>query len=57
VAVAACLFVVVMGVARVVESAHLLSDVVGGVGTGVAVTLTAALLLDRARARGEPPGY
>jgi membrane-associated phospholipid phosphatase len=57
VAVAACLFVVVMGVARVVESAHLLSDVVGGVGTGGAVTLTAALLLDRARARGEPPGY
>jgi membrane-associated phospholipid phosphatase len=56
VTVAACLFVVVLGVARVVESAHLLSDVVGGVGTGVAVTLTAALLLDGRRARGDQPG-
>jgi membrane-associated phospholipid phosphatase len=57
VSVAAGLFVAVMGLARVVESAHLLSDVVGGVATGVAVTLIAALLLDGRPAKGDQPGY
>jgi undecaprenyl-diphosphatase len=40
------LLVLLMGLARLVETAHLLSDVVGGVATGVAVTLAVALLLD-----------
>jgi membrane-associated phospholipid phosphatase len=40
------LFVVVMARARLAETAHSLSDVVGGVATGAAVTLAAALLLD-----------
>jgi membrane-associated phospholipid phosphatase len=54
--VAASLFVAVMGVTRVIESAHLLSDIVGGVATGVAVTLGAALLLDGRPAKGDQPG-
>jgi membrane-associated phospholipid phosphatase len=41
------LLVPLMAVARLVETAHLLTDVAGGVSTGVAVTLGAALLLDR----------
>jgi undecaprenyl-diphosphatase len=40
------LLVLVMAWARLVETAHYFSDVVGGVATGVAVTLAAALLLD-----------
>jgi membrane-associated phospholipid phosphatase len=56
VTVAAGLYVAVMGLARVVESAHLLSDVVGGIATGVAVTLIAALLLDGRRAKTDQPG-
>jgi membrane-associated phospholipid phosphatase len=40
------LFVVVIARARLAETAHSLSDVVGGVATGAAVTLAAALLLD-----------
>jgi hypothetical protein len=36
-----------MAWARLVETAHLLTDVVGGVSIGVAVTLGTALLLDR----------
>jgi membrane-associated phospholipid phosphatase len=43
---AAALFVSLMALARLVETAHLVTDVVGGVSTGVAVTLGAALLLD-----------
>lgn len=48
VSVIACasLFVLVMARARLAETAHSLSDVVGGVATGAAVTLGAALLLD-----------
>jgi len=48
VSVIACssLFVVVMARARLAETAHSLSDVVGGVATGAAATLAAALLLD-----------
>jgi membrane-associated phospholipid phosphatase len=48
VSVIACssLFVLVMAKARLAETAHSLSDVVGGVATGAAVTLAAALLLD-----------
>jgi membrane-associated phospholipid phosphatase len=48
VSVMACssLFVLVMARARLAETAHSLSDVVGGVATGAAVTLAAALLLD-----------
>jgi membrane-associated phospholipid phosphatase len=56
VTVAASLFVAVMGVTRVIESAHLVSDIVGGVATGVAVTLGAALLLDGRPAKGDQPG-
>jgi membrane-associated phospholipid phosphatase len=41
------LLVLLMALARLVETAHLLTDVAGGVSTGVAVTLGAALLLDR----------
>jgi membrane-associated phospholipid phosphatase len=41
------LLVPLMALARLVETAHLLTDVAGGVSTGVAVTLGAALLLDR----------
>jgi membrane-associated phospholipid phosphatase len=43
----AALLVTLMAWARLVETAHLLTDVVGGVSMGVAVTLGAALLLDR----------
>jgi membrane-associated phospholipid phosphatase len=46
----AWLFVLLLGRARLAETAHSLSDVVGGVATGVAVTLAVALLLD-ARSR------
>ena len=42
----ASLFVLVMAKARLAETAHSLSDVIGGVATGAAVTLAAALLLD-----------
>jgi membrane-associated phospholipid phosphatase len=48
----AALLVSLMAWARLVETAHLLTDVVGGVSTGVAVTLGAALLLDRRSVRG-----
>jgi membrane-associated phospholipid phosphatase len=41
------LLVPLMAWARLVETAHLLTDVLGGMSTGVAVTLGAALLLDR----------
>jgi membrane-associated phospholipid phosphatase len=41
------LLVPLMAWARLVETAHLLTDVIGGVSTGVAVTLGIALLLDR----------
>jgi membrane-associated phospholipid phosphatase len=51
----ACLFVLLLGRARLAETAHSLSDVVGGVATGVAVTLAVALLLD-ARSRRAPRG-
>ena len=50
----AALLVLLMAWARLVETAHLLSDVVGGVSTGVAVTLGAALLLDRRSVRRRP---
>jgi len=40
------LFVLVMAKARLAETAHSLSDVIGGVATGAAVTLAVALLLD-----------
>jgi membrane-associated phospholipid phosphatase len=43
------LLVPLMALARIVETAHLLTDVLGGVSTAVAVTLGAALLLDRGR--------
>jgi membrane-associated phospholipid phosphatase len=48
----AALLVSLMAWARVVETAHLLTDVIGGVSTGMAVTLGAALLLDRRSVRG-----
>jgi hypothetical protein len=48
----AALLVTLMAWARLTETAHLLTDVVGGVSTGVAVTLGAALLLDRCSVRG-----
>jgi membrane-associated phospholipid phosphatase len=41
------LFVLVMGWVRLFETAHFLSDVVGGVASGAAVTLMTALLLDK----------
>jgi membrane-associated phospholipid phosphatase len=44
---AASLLVVAMALAILVATAHLFSDVVGGVATGVAVTLAAAWLVDR----------
>ncbi|HWD45138.1 MAG TPA: phosphatase PAP2 family protein [Actinomycetota bacterium] len=47
VALAAALPVSLMAWARLVETAHLLTDVVAGVSIGVAVTLGTALLLDR----------
>jgi membrane-associated phospholipid phosphatase len=47
VGLSAALLVSLMAGARLVETAHLLTDVVGGVSMGVAVTLGAALLLDR----------
>jgi undecaprenyl-diphosphatase len=43
------LLVPVMALARMVETAHLLTDVLGGVSTAVAVTLGTALLLDHGR--------
>jgi membrane-associated phospholipid phosphatase len=46
------LLVLLMAWARLVETAHFLSDVVGGVATAVAVTLAAALVLDRRRRAG-----
>jgi undecaprenyl-diphosphatase len=53
VVVCAGLLVLLMAWARLVETAHYLSDVVGGVATGVAVTLATALLLDH-RPRAGP---
>lgn len=44
---ASSLLVVAMALAVLVATAHLFSDVVGGVATGVAVTLAAAWLVDR----------
>ena len=44
--VSAGLLALLMALARLVETAHVLSDVVGGAATGVAVTLAVALLLD-----------
>jgi membrane-associated phospholipid phosphatase len=41
------LLVPLMALARLVETAHVLTDVAGGVSTGVAVTLGAVMLLDR----------
>ena len=43
------LLVPLMALARMVETAHLLTDVVGGVSTAVALTLGVALLVDRRR--------
>jgi membrane-associated phospholipid phosphatase len=43
------LLVPLMALARMVETAHLLTDVLGGASTAVAVTLGAALLLDHGR--------
>jgi membrane-associated phospholipid phosphatase len=43
------LVVLLMAGARIVETAHVLSDVVGGAAAGVAVTLVAALILDQRR--------
>jgi membrane-associated phospholipid phosphatase len=54
VASSAFLFVLVLARARLAETAHSLSDVVGGVATGVAVTLAAALLLDASLLGGLP---
>jgi membrane-associated phospholipid phosphatase len=48
----AALLVSLMAWARLTETAHLLTDVVGGMSTGVAVTLGTALLLDRRSVRG-----
>ena len=50
---AAAYFVSLMAWARLVETAHLLTDVVGGVSTGVAVTLGAALLRSTAQSRAD----
>jgi undecaprenyl-diphosphatase len=47
VGLSAAFLVSLMAWARLVETAHLLTDIVGGVSIGVAVTLGAALLLDR----------
>jgi membrane-associated phospholipid phosphatase len=59
VATFASLLVLAMALARLVETAHLLSDVIGGVATGVAMTLATALLLDsrllNRRATSPPP--
>ena len=46
VAIFASLCVAALALARQVDKAHLLSDVVGGVSTGVAATLAVAILLD-----------
>jgi membrane-associated phospholipid phosphatase len=43
------LLVPLMALARMVETAHLLTDVLGGVSTAAAVTLGTALLLDHGR--------
>jgi membrane-associated phospholipid phosphatase len=48
----AALLVSLMAWARLTETAHLLTDVVGGMSTGVAATLGIALLLDRRSVRG-----
>ena len=48
----AALLVSLMAWARLVETAQLLTDVVGGMSTGVAVTLGTALMLDRRSVRG-----
>jgi undecaprenyl-diphosphatase len=48
----AVLLVLLMALVRLVETAHLLSDVVAGAATGVAVTLAVALLLDGRRRAG-----
>jgi membrane-associated phospholipid phosphatase len=48
----AVLLVLLMALVRVVETAHVLSDVVAGAATGVAVTLAVALLLDGRRRAG-----
>jgi membrane-associated phospholipid phosphatase len=55
VATSVSLLVLLLGRARLAEMAHLLSDVVGGVAMGAAVTLAVALLLD-ARTRSARPG-
>jgi len=47
VGLSAALLVILMALARLVETAHLLTDVVSGVSMAAAVTLGAALLLDR----------
>jgi membrane-associated phospholipid phosphatase len=46
VATSVSLLVLLLGRARLAEMAHRLSDVVGGVAMGAAVTLAVALLLD-----------
>ncbi|HET9557152.1 MAG TPA: phosphatase PAP2 family protein [Actinomycetota bacterium] len=53
VGLAAALLVTLMAWARLVETAHLLTDVVGGVSVAVSVTLGAALLVDRRHPVGE----
>ena len=53
----ASLVMIVLAWARLAETAHLLSDLVGGVGTGVTVTLFVALCYDRralSRLHGRP---
>jgi undecaprenyl-diphosphatase len=52
----AVLLVLLMALVRMVETAHVLSDVVAGAATGVGLTLAVALLLDgRAAAGPRPP--
>jgi membrane-associated phospholipid phosphatase len=46
------LLVLLMGLIRMIDTAHVLSDVVAGAATGVAVTLAMALLLDGRRRAG-----
>jgi membrane-associated phospholipid phosphatase len=58
VATAGGVLVLVLARARLAEFVHSLSDVVGGMATGVAVTLVIALLLDARAAPGPgPDGY
>ena len=54
-AAAATALMAALAVTRQVDTAHLLSDVVGGMATGVAVALAAALLLDRRPRRKASP--